>query len=132
MRYKQFYMSYTGADPSPYYIWLRATVSIVDGAALKSDIIDFDGKPLDPTSKDWLKRKQYVKIGKYCYRNKKSSAPLNDLYIFIIPETDPAFNTDILLNELYRSVRKWSPKDELNLTRLLEIYLPDFIQEVAD
>jgi hypothetical protein len=131
MRHKQFYMTYIGPDPSPYHIHLKR-VSIVDGIALNSEVVDIDGKPLDPTSAAWLKRKQYVKIGKYCYRNKKRPAPLNDLYIFIIPETDPAFNTDILLNELYRSTRIWSPKNELKLTRLLEIYLPDFIQEVAD
>jgi len=124
-------MSYVGPDPSPYYIHLK-NVSIVDGIALNSEVVDIDGKPLDPTSVAGMKRKQYVKVGKYCYRNKKSFAPLNDLYIHIIPETDPAFNIDILLIELYRSIRIWSPKNELNLTRLLEIYLPDFIQEVAD
>lgn len=132
MRHKQFVMSYKGADPSPYYIWLR-DVSIVDGAVLKSDAIDLKGRPFNPASKDWLKLRRYVKIGEYCYRNEKKLPSSNlDIYIHIIPETDPAFNIDILLNELYRTVRKWSPKDGLNLTRLLEVYLPDFVQEADD
>ena len=125
-------MSYINAAPSPYYIWLR-DVSIVDGAALKSDTIDLKGRPFNPASKDWLQRRRYVKIGKYCYRNeKKLPGSKLDIYIFIIPETDPAFNIDILLNELYRAVRKWSLKAELDFARLLELYLPDFVQELDD
>ena len=134
MRHKQFVMSYIGADPSPYYIWLR-DVSIVDGAALKADAIDIKGRPFNPASKDWLQRRRYVKIGEYCYRNEKKLSGgfgKSDVYIHIIPESDPSFNIDILLNQLYRTVRKWSPKDELNLTRLLDVYLPDFVQEADD